>query len=117
MYSVVYNEASLAWKFRRDYMPYHGADPFSGVDGAMEEHSRLRPFSSTSPDMNTSQRSAVDRCAGRDDFRLASESGLQVSQELDVVGIRVVCSEPRLAWDCEGIRSAMNAQCRGPRHG
>jgi len=69
------------------------------VNVAVHDDGRLGALASATPDMDTSQGSSLDRGAGSDNLGLASVSSLQVPEELDVVGVWVVCSEPAFARD------------------
>lgn len=60
----------------------------------MDNNGRLGALAAATPDVDTRQSSALDRSSNIDNLRLASEAGLQVAQELNVVGIWVVCCEP-----------------------
>jgi hypothetical protein len=53
--------------------------------------------------VNTSQDTSLDGGAGGDDLGLAGVAGLQVSEELDMIGIGVVGSKPSFAGNCLGL--------------
>ena len=76
----------------------HGCDPFARVDVAVDDDCWLGAAASASPDLDTGQGAALDGGSGCDDGGVACVAGLQVSQELEVVGVWVVGGEPRLRW-------------------
>ena len=63
----------------------------------MDDDGRLGALAAATPDVDTSQGSSLNRGSDCDNLGLASVSSLQVPEELDVVGIWVVCSEPAFA--------------------
>ena len=66
---------------------------------AVNNDGRLGALASATPDVDTSQGSSLDRGADCDNLRLASVASLEIPEELDVVGIGVVCTEPAFARD------------------
>jgi hypothetical protein len=49
---------------------------------------------STAPDLDTSQGTTLNGCASGDDGGVASVSCLEITEELQMVGVWVVCSKP-----------------------
>jgi len=77
----------------------HGGDPFACVDGTVDEHCRLRSLAPRSPDVDASNDASLNRGAGGDDLRVASEAALEIAQERQVVRVWVVCCEPAFTGD------------------
>jgi hypothetical protein len=75
----------------------HGRDPLPCVDVSMNDYSGLRALATTAPDVDACQCSSLNRGTDSENLRLASVTGLQVLEELYMVGIWVVGSEPGLA--------------------
>ena len=65
----------------------------------MDDHSRSGSAPSSTPDLDASQSTALNRCAEGEDGRIAGVTSLKVSQKLEVICIWVVCGEPRLRWN------------------
>jgi hypothetical protein len=78
----------------------HGGNPLPGVNISVDDNSGPRSLAPAAPDMDAGQDTSLDRGTDSDDFRLSRVTGLQVSKELEVVGIGMVCGEPCLAGDC-----------------
>lgn len=75
----------------------HRGDPFTRVNVSMNDNCWLGSFTSTSPDVDTSLNSSLNGGSKGDNLGLASISSLEVFKELNMVSIRMVCCEPRLA--------------------
>lgn len=79
---------------------YHGSNPFSGMNRAMEEDRGLGVFAPTSPNVYTRESSSLDRCTRGDDLGIPREASLKITQKLEVVSIAVVRGEICFARDC-----------------
>jgi hypothetical protein len=60
----------------------------------VDDDSRLGSTASSTPDLDAGQSAALDGTADGDDGRVAGVSSLQITEELDVISIRMVCCEP-----------------------
>lgn len=78
-------------------MTNHRCNPFSSVDVAMVVDSRLGAFTSTAPEMNTLDIPPFEGFAGSDELGVGREGSLQALPECQMIGIRVICAEPREA--------------------
>lgn len=90
----------------------HGSDPFTGMDVAMDDNSRLGTLSAAAPDVNSLKDSSLNRSSNIHDLRVAGETALKVFQELEMVGERVVSGEPALGWDWAGLATFSKPQFR-----
>lgn len=73
------------------------------MDGSVEDDSRLGTLSSTSPDVDTSQGPTLERVSKGEDLRSARIGSLQVGEELNMIGVRVVGGKPGLARSFETV--------------
>lgn len=64
---------------------------------SVDDDGGLGALATTAPDVNASQGSSLDRVAKSHNLGLAGVAGLQVAEELEVIGVRVVRCKPRLA--------------------
>jgi hypothetical protein len=64
----------------------------------MEDNGRLGTLASTSPDVNTSQSTTLDRVPKGEDLGLGGVASLKVSEKLKVISVAVVSGEPRITW-------------------
>jgi len=69
------------------------------VNIAVNNDGRLGALASATPDVDTSQSSSLNGGADSDNLRLTGVTSLEIPEELDVVGVWVVCSEPAFAWN------------------
>ena len=83
----------------RKVLSRHRGNPFTRMHSAMNKHRGLRALTARAPNMDTCQRTTLNRCSSREKLGLASEASLEVTQEREVVGIGVVGREPSLGRD------------------
>lgn len=80
---------------------YHGSDPLTGVDSAVEDNGRLA-LASLAVDVYSSDVLALERLARTDNFRVGSELLLEVLKPGQVIAIGVVRVKPsgvgRASW-------------------
>lgn len=69
---------------------YHGDDPFSGVDGAVENNSRLLTSTATAKDVQSRDGATGSRVSRSDDFDVAGIFGCDIPHPGQVVSIGVV---------------------------
>lgn len=91
----------LGEELPREVLGRHGGDPLTRVDGTVNQDRRLGSFSARAPDVDTCEGAALHGCPGREDLGLTGESGLQVTQEGEMVRIGMVGREPCLAGDLD----------------
>jgi len=80
-------------------IPYHRADPFASVDGAVEQNGGLAALTTAPPDVDSTESSSLDRGTNVDNLGLGGEAALEVGKELRVVREGVVGGKPRLRGD------------------
>lgn len=73
------------------------------MHGSVDEDGWLGSRAAATPEMNTREYTTLDRSTSGDDLRLGRESSLEVSQERQVVGVRMVSREPRLSGNCKSF--------------
>ncbi len=74
----------------------HGGNPFPGMDSTVEKHRRLGSLASAPPNVNAREDPTFDGGTSGDYFRTLRETLLEIVDELDVISIAVVRSEPCL---------------------
>lgn len=75
------------------------------MHGSVNQNRGLGTFTTTAPNVDSSQCTSLDGASRSKDFRLASEATLQIPKERKVVGIRMVSGEPCLARYCDLLAS------------
>jgi len=80
-----------------DILRGHGCNPLSCVNVAVNDDGRLGALAAATPDVDTSQGTTLNRGADCHNLRLTGVTSLEIPEELDVVGIGVVCGEPAFA--------------------
>lgn len=74
---------------------YHGGDPLTRVNGAVEVDGGLRALASASPEMNAGDFTALEGSSRLEYLRVVGEGRLQVRQEGQVISVRMVRLKPR----------------------
>lgn len=65
----------------------------------MDDNSGLGALATATPDVNTRESTPLDRIAQCENLGVAGVSSLKISEELQMICVRMVCSEPALAWN------------------
>lgn len=89
----------LGEQLPREILSRHGSDPFACMDSAVNKDRRLRSLTTRSPNMDAGQGATLNGRSSCEDLGLGRETSLQVSQERQMVSVRVVSREPCLAGD------------------
>jgi hypothetical protein len=116
---LVYNRldarvgSGLGEELPRKVFGGHAGDPLSCVDVAMDNHSRPGTAASGAPNLDTRECATLDGSAKGEDGRVAGVASLEVSQELEMVGVRVIRREPGLRWNWTGSVSCMKWKVDG----
>lgn len=72
----------------------HGGNPFSSMDGSVEYNGRLGALSTTPVKMDSSNRSTLTGVSCNDNLRSCRIRGLEIPEELKMVGISVIRIKP-----------------------
>lgn len=94
-------------------MTYHGGNPLASMDCAVEDNGRLGTLASASPDVNTSQRTTLERVSEGEELRLGGEASLKVSEKLKVISVAVVGGEPRITWHWQIVSTRFSQLDKG----
>jgi hypothetical protein len=78
---------------------YHRSDPLASVDISMPDNGRLRSRATGTEDVDTLNGTTSDRGTTGDELGVVGEGGDKVSEELQMVSIRVVCIEPSIVGE------------------
>jgi hypothetical protein len=78
------------------------------MDRAVEDNGRLGTLASASPDVNTSQRTTLERVSKGEELGLGREASLKVSEKLKVISVAVVGGEPRITWHCQIVSTRIS---------
>lgn len=78
---------------------YHGGNPFTSMDGAVEVNDRLAALAARAPELQPKDLTVLVRVPDGDYPGVAGHRSLDLVEERSVLGERAVSAEPGRCWE------------------